>query len=53
MKQALVSDAPSPIDYGEIRKPKEILEEDEQIEVYPLRIEAANVTVVPVDRMFE
>ena len=52
MKEALVSGARSPIDYGEIPKPAEILEEDKEIEVYPLRIEEGNVEIVPVDRMF-
>ncbi len=53
IQQALVSGARSPIDYGEIKKPAEVLEEDRKIEVYPLGIEAQNVTIVPVDRLFE
>ena len=53
MKKALTSGERSPIDYGEIEKPKEILDEDKQIEAYPLGIEAENVTIVPVDEMFE
>ncbi len=52
MKEALVSDKPSPMDYGEVEKPGEILEEDKEIERYPLAILAANVAVVPVDEMF-
>jgi zinc protease len=52
MKQALVSGAPSPIDYGEIKKPAEILAEDKEIEAYPLRIGKANVAIIPVDEMF-
>ena len=52
MKQALVSNAVSPIDYGEIPKPEEILKEDKEIEQYPLKIRAEDVTIVPVDEMF-
>jgi hypothetical protein len=52
MKQALAKGTPSPIDYGEINKPPEILAEDEKIEVYPLGIGQGDVTIVPVDLMF-
>jgi len=52
IKDALVSDAPTPIDYGQIEKPAAILEEDKEIERYPLRIRAAAVKIVPVDNMF-
>jgi len=52
LRDAIVTDAPSPIDYGAVPKPKEILEEDKLIERYPLRVPAANVTIVPVDSMF-
>jgi zinc protease len=50
--RALVSGERSPIDYGGIDKPTEILEEDKVIEIYPLGIEAGDVTIVPVERMF-
>ncbi|MBM3975540.1 MAG: insulinase family protein [Planctomycetes bacterium] len=53
LKAALVSDAPSPIDYGKVEKSAEILAEDQQIMRYPLRIEAEKVSVVPVQQMFE
>ncbi len=53
LKDALASDAPSPIDYGGIQKPAEILAEDKEIERHPLRIPAANVRIVPVDEMFQ
>ena len=52
LKTALVSDAPSPIDYAGVPKPAEILEEDKVIQSYPLRIKAADVTIVPVEEMF-
>ncbi len=48
----LVADAPSPITYNS-PKPAEIMEEDEAIEVYPLDIEAEDVTIVPVEEVFE
>ena len=52
LKSALVADAPSPIDYAGVQKPAEVLEEDKQIQTYPLRIKAADVTIVPVEEMF-
>ena len=52
LRRALAADTPSPIDYGQIRKPAEILAEDKEIEHYPLRIREANVAIIPVDEMF-
>ncbi len=51
LKQALSADAPSPITYP-TPKPKEILQEDRRISIYPLKIEAKNVSIVPVDQLF-
>lgn len=53
LKEALASGKPSPIDYGGIEKPAEILAADKEIEVYPLGIPAANIQVVPVTSVFE
>jgi zinc protease len=53
LKQALASEARSPIDYGDVEKPAEVLEADQAIEVYPIRIPAENITIVPVTEMFE
>jgi zinc protease len=53
LKAKLVSDAASPIDYGAIEKPAEILAEDAEIQRYPLRIRGEDVEIVPVDQMFE
>jgi zinc protease len=53
MKEALVSGATSPIDYGGIEKPAEILAEDREIERHPLGIGAEDVRIVPVQEMFE
>ena len=52
LKAALVADAPSPIDYAGVPKPPEILEEDKVIQSWPLRVKAADVTIVPVEEMF-
>jgi zinc protease len=52
LKQALVSDAPSPIDYGAIQKPALVLAEDKEIERYPLNVRPENVTIVAVDDVF-
>jgi len=49
----LASDAPSPLDYGDIPKPAEVLEEDAVIQSWPLKIPAANIRIVPVDEMFQ
>ncbi len=53
LKEALASGAPSPIDYGNVPKPAEILAQDKEIERYPLALPAANITVVPVTSVFE
>ncbi|MFT5051184.1 MAG: zinc protease [Chlamydiales bacterium] len=51
--EQITSDAPSPIDYGEIEMGADILAEDKQIEIYPLNVSAANLRIVPVEKMFE
>lgn len=53
LRDALVGDAPSPIDYKGLQKPDEILAEDREIQVYPLRIAAERVHVIPVKEMFD
>jgi zinc protease len=47
------SDAPSPIDYGEIEMGPEVLAEDKEIERYPLLVPATNIRIVPVEDMFQ
>jgi zinc protease len=49
----IASDASSPIDYAGLTKPAEILEEDKLIQAWPLQVPEANITIVPVDEMFE
>jgi zinc protease len=51
-KQALVTDAPSPVTY-DTPKPASVTAEDREIESWPLRIDVAKVRIVPVESMFE
>jgi len=51
LRDAIVSDAPSPMTYNS-EKPKELLEEDKVIEKMPLKITAANAKIVPVEEVF-
>ncbi len=51
LKEALVEDAPSPIEYP-APKPESILAEDRQIGVFPLKIEGRNVRIIPVTELF-
>ncbi len=50
---ALSSGAPTPIDYGALEKSADVLAEDQEIQKHPLRIDAANVHVIPVEELFE
>lgn len=52
LKDALVNNTPSPIEY-ETPKPAEVLQEDKEIAVYPLKVKAENVKIIPVDKVFE
>lgn len=52
LAKALAADTPSPITYR-TPKPPAVLDEDRQISVYPLKISAANVRIVPVEELFE
>ncbi|MBN1237466.1 MAG: insulinase family protein [Gammaproteobacteria bacterium] len=49
--EALAADAPSPIEYA-TPKPQSILEEDREIASHPLGIDAEDIEIVPVDRVF-
>ncbi len=53
MKIALSSDTVSPIDYGDLKKPDHVMTEDKEIQTYPIKVEERNVTIVPVDQMFQ
>ena len=52
LRRALVADGPSPIEY-ESPKPAEVLEEDLEIQAYPLQIAAEAVQIVPVETIFQ
>ena len=52
LKARLASGAPSPMTYNS-PKPPEITEEDQRVEKRPLGLRAEDVTVVPVDKVFE
>jgi zinc protease len=52
LQEALVADAPSPIAY-KTPKPDAVLAEDKEISVFPLTVKAGDVTIVPVETMFE
>jgi len=52
LKRQLASDAPSPMTYNS-PKPAAILEEDKIVEKWPLGLRPPDITVVPVDRVFQ
>lgn len=52
LRDAIVADAPSPISYGDIHKPAELLAEDKLIEAYPMRIPLGRARIVPVAEVF-
>jgi hypothetical protein len=51
LRDALVSDAPSPYQYPNAR-PKAILDEDRVISRLPLHIQPDNVQIVPLEKLF-
>jgi zinc protease len=52
IKAAITSSAATPMHYNS-PKPQAILDEDKTVEVWPLDLKADNVTIVPVDSVFE
>lgn len=52
MKQKLLSGAPTNITYAGTR-PAEVLEEDKQIASFPIRVKAENITIIPIDQVFQ
>lgn len=52
LKQALVENRPSPIEYSS-PKPKEILEEDKEIASFPLQVKPEQVDIIPVEQVFQ
>jgi len=53
LKEALVANTASPIKYANPRMPDFILEEDKEIEVFPLRVKPEKVLVVPASEFFQ
>jgi zinc protease len=51
-KEALLSNAESPIEYAS-SKPAEIVEEDKEIIKFPLKIEEDNVKIIQVESLFK
>jgi zinc protease len=52
LRDAIVSNKPSPITYN-APKPKEIADEDKVIEAYKIIVKAADVIIVPVEKVFQ
>jgi len=52
LRDAILSNKTSPITYN-APKPKEITDEDKIIEAYKINVRPANVTIVPVAKVFE
>jgi zinc protease len=52
LKAQLTTDAPTPIHYNS-PKPQDILDEDKIVEKWPLGLKPTDVSVVPVDSVFE
>ncbi|MGZ5437344.1 MAG: M16 family metallopeptidase [Pyrinomonadaceae bacterium] len=52
LSQAILANRPSPITYN-APKPKEITDEDKVIERYQIVLKPADVTIVPVDKVFQ
>ena len=52
LKDLLVNNTPSPIEYSN-PKSDEILAEDKEIASYPISVTPENVTIIPVEKVFE
>lgn len=52
LRDAIVGNKPSPITYN-APKPKDITDEDKAIEAYQIVVKPADVTIVPVEKVFQ
>jgi zinc protease len=52
LRDAISSNRPSPITYNS-PKPKEITDEDKLIEAYTIKVKPENVTIIPVESVFQ
>jgi len=53
LKEALVANAPSPITYANPNMPKEVLEEDRVIQIFPLDVKTEKVRIAPATDFFQ
>jgi len=53
LKKDLVANTPSPIKYANPNMPKEVLEEDKVIEVYPLEVKPEKVRIAQASNFFQ
>ncbi len=53
LKEALVANTPSPIKYANPNMPKEVLEEDKIIQIFPLDIKPEKVRIAPAADFFQ
>lgn len=52
LRDEIVKNKPAKINYA-APKPKEITDEDKIIETYPIKVKPNDVTITPVDKVFE
>jgi zinc protease len=52
LRDAIVANKPSPITYNSA-KPQEIMDEDKVIEVFKINVKPEEVTVVPIEKVFQ
>nr|MBA3634531.1 insulinase family protein [Acidobacteriota bacterium] len=52
LRDAIVNNKPGTISYA-AEKPKEILDEDKIISTYPINVKAENITITPVEKVFQ
>jgi zinc protease len=52
LRKAIINNTASPINYNS-PKPQTLLDEDKAISVYPIKLRPEDVTITPVDRVFE
>ncbi|CAN5547574.1 pitrilysin family protein [soil metagenome] len=52
LRDAIVNNKPGTITYA-AEKPKEILDEDKMIATYPINVKVENITITPVEKVFQ
>ncbi len=51
LRSALIANAPSPMTYA-TPKPEEVVREDEEIQVFPVRVDPSRIRIVNVEDLF-